>query len=161
VSSPDQYAYAPNPTIGIDPLGLVGCDPRNLPGVGSGSGGLPDETGRWLRGSHGNAGRIPDQIARQLEGQTFNNFGEFREAFWRAAVGDSNLAGQFAAHNVSRMMNGNSPFVHASQQHGGLVNYVLYHVMPIQHGGGVYDMSNLVVVTPKFHLDTLARDVHF
>jgi hypothetical protein len=54
-----------------------------------------------------------------------------------------------------------APIAHSSQQVGGNVSYVLHHVLPIQHGGGVYDMSNLIVVTPRFHLDVLARDFHF
>ncbi|MGY2314996.1 hypothetical protein ACW9I6_09960 [Pseudomonas sp. SDO5522_S412] len=32
---------------------------------------------------------------------------------------------------------------------------------PLYHGGGVYDMDNLMIVTPKFHLDVLDRDYHF
>jgi len=158
---PDPHGYVTTPTIEVDPFGLVNCDPRNLPGVATGSAGLRDITGRWLRGSHGNAGRFPGQIARQLEGQTFNTFDDFREAFWRAAAGDPHLTSQFGAANITRMQQGLAPIAHTSQQVGGNVSYVLHHLTPIQHGGGVYDMANLAVMTPRFHLDVLARTFHF
>ncbi|MGG7523000.1 hypothetical protein ACQ3G4_16650 [bacterium BS0013] len=31
----------------------------------------------------------------------------------------------------------------------------------MQHGGGVYDFDNLVIVTPRYHLDILDRAYPF
>lgn len=36
-----------------------------------------------MRGSNGNVGVIPKEIADNLRGKSFNNFDEFREAFWQ------------------------------------------------------------------------------
>ena len=36
---------------------------------------------------------------------------------------------------------------------GGRVKYELHHVDEIQHGGEVYNVDNLRVVTPKKHID--------
>lgn len=158
---PNPGIYVANPLHWVDILGLAGCDPRNQPGTASGSKGIPDVKGRWLRGSHGNAGRMPGQIARQLEGQTFKNWKEFREAFWTAVSKDPHLAGQFRASNVTRMAGGHAPFVAKNQWLGKASHYVLHHVTPIQHGGGVYDLGNIVVVTPRYHKFILDGTFHF
>lgn len=59
------------------------------------------------------------------------------------------------------MAAGNSPFALTAQQLGGQSRYVLHHITPIQHGGAVYDMSNLLVVTPRYHLDILGLSFHY
>ncbi|MEU9761554.1 RHS repeat-associated core domain-containing protein [Streptomyces sp. NPDC047987] len=133
---------------------------RNSRGPTRGGGGRRDISGKWLKGSHGNAGKIPGQIARQLEGQDFKNFGDFREAFWRAVASDSGLASQFSQANQSNMREGRAPFVGRGQNVGKNNRYVLHHVTPIQHGGGVYDMSNIIIVTPRFHQEVLDFDYH-
>ncbi|MFE9444815.1 HNH endonuclease signature motif containing protein [Streptomyces sp. NPDC006602] len=46
-------------------------------------------------------------------------------------------------------------------QHQGQGRYVLHHINPIQHGGGVYDLDNLVVVTPQYHKEILDGGYHF
>ncbi|MFC0432267.1 DUF6531 domain-containing protein [Kutzneria buriramensis] len=161
-AGPNPNAYVPNPIGWLDPLGLAGCDdPRNQPGRATGAGDLPDVNGKWLRGSHGNAGRIPGQIARQLQGQQFNTFDDFRKAFWKAVGNDPQLSSQFSPSNVRRMQNENAPIAHSSQHVGKVKSYALHHVTPIQHGGAVYDMRNIVVVTPQFHRDVLDRGYHF
>ena len=50
---------------------------------------------------------------------------------------------------------------HSKQWNGGNRSYVLHHNTPIQRGGGVYDMNNITVMTPRFHLDVLDRGYHF
>ncbi|WP_439332259.1 HNH endonuclease signature motif containing protein [Pantoea cypripedii] len=49
----------------------------------------------------------------------------------------------------------------ASTWTGNNRSYVLHHRTPIQHGGGVYDVDNILIVTPKYHLDVLDRAYHF
>ncbi|EOG8017301.1 HNH endonuclease signature motif containing protein [Enterobacter ludwigii] len=39
--------------------------------------------------------------------------------------------------------------------------FVLHHRTPAHHGGGVYDIDNLVIITPRYHLDTLDRAYPF
>jgi RHS repeat-associated protein len=52
----DPHGYVRTPAIRVDPLGLLPRDPRNLPGIATGSAGLRDIAGRWLRGTNRNAG---------------------------------------------------------------------------------------------------------
>lgn len=149
------YKYAPNPMSWVDPLGLSRC----APGTASGKG--VTITNKWLRGSHGNAGLFPASIANKMRGKTFNTFNDFRNSFWKEVAMDKNLSKKFSPSNLKRMQNGNAPIAHGSQWNGKNRSYILHHREPIQHGGGVYDMDNLMIVTPKFHLDVLDRDYHF
>ncbi len=59
------------------------------------------------------------------------------------------------------MANGYAPLVVASQRYGGGRTYVLHHRIPIQHGGGVYDLGNLLVATPRYHREVLAGSYHY
>ena len=59
------------------------------------------------------------------------------------------------------MSEGHAPIAHQSQWNGGNRSYVLHHNTPIQRGGGVHDMNNITVMTPRFHLDVLDRGYHF
>ncbi|WP_067651608.1 putative T7SS-secreted protein [Nocardia harenae] len=157
--------YPHNPLVWSDPLGLApqACDPRNQPGTATGGENLPHvQPGeQWLRGTHGNAGRIPGQIADVLRGQHFENFREFREAFWRAVSEHPELRDQFNPRNQTLMARGNTPFAAQTQRVGGNGQYNLHHIDPIHHGGGVYDLDNLLVVTPLYHSQILDPDFHY
>jgi hypothetical protein len=96
-----------------------------------------------------------------LEGRQFGSFDSFRGAFWKAVYADENLRNQFSASSQTHMALGNAPFVHPSQQYGEQRRHVLHHVDPIQHGGGVYDLNNLVVVTPRCHGEVLDSRYHY
>lgn len=134
-------------------------DLRNSPGTATGGETLPEVEGDWLRGTHGNAGRIPKQVADRLRGQSFKSFDEFRAKFWETVADTPELASQF--RNVNTMREGYAPFAPQSQQLGGQMRYILHHRVPIQHGGGVYDLENLMVVTPRYHKEVLASDYHY
>lgn len=167
--APDPYAYVDNPLTSFDPLGLArkcangqkATDLRKAPGVATGGEDLPEVDGKWLRGSKGNGGRIPGQIADQLRGQNFTSFDDFRQSFWTAVGNDPDLAGQFTPSNQSNMKGGNAPSTAEDQQYQGQKRYVLHHVTPIWAGGGVYDMDNLVIVTPRYHAEILDPTYHY
>lgn len=164
--APHHYAYVPNPVGWADPLGLNGEQPtatqiRNTAGTAAGGENLPEVTGPWLRGSEGNAGRIPGQIADNLRGQSFKSFDDFREAFWKEVGKDPDLSAQFSPSNVTRMGDGHSPFTAPGQAFRGGRNYVLHHLTPIWDGGGVYDMDNLAVITPRYHAEILDPAYHY
>ena len=133
-------------------------DPRNMPGTVSGDN-LPD-TDTMMRGTHGNVGVIPQDIADQLQGKQFNNFDEFRAYFWET-VGNSKYAEEFSNSNRSLMKQGRAPKVVETQQYGGRLTYELHHKTPIHAGGSVYDLNNLVIVTPRYHIDVLSRSYHY
>lgn len=133
---------------------------RNSPGAVTGGALLGDVSGKWIRGSSGNAGKIPGQVVKGLQGRKFANFGKFREAFWEEVAGVPSLANQFSKANRTRMAEGMAPFVVNSQAVGKNNKYVLHHITPIQRGGGVYDLDNLMVVTPQYHAQVLDPDYH-
>mgnify|MGYP003344552602 CR=1 FL=1 len=133
---------------------------RKLPGVVKGVG-KAIQPGRWLRGSQGNAAFIPEKIAAQLTGRKFANFDEFRDAFWKLVGDDRELAKYFSTANLSRMKGGLAPVAPASQQVGARISYELHHSTPIQHGGDLYDLDNLIVVTPRYHQEILEPAFHY
>ncbi|WP_223597282.1 HNH endonuclease signature motif containing protein, partial [Pseudomonas sp. BF-RE-02] len=109
----------------------------------------------WLAGaSTGQGSPIPTRIADVLRGQKFRDFDAFRKAFWTAVGNDAELLGQFKASNQSFVLGGNSPFAPKTGRNGGNARYELHHIEHIQHGGAVFDIDNLRVMTPKQHATT-------
>lgn len=131
-------------------------DARSAPGKVTGGEHAPFITGRWLQGTHGNAGVVPAQVAKQLRGKRFNSFAEFRKAFWLAVAAVPELKKQFAPGNQGLMAKGNAPFADDTQQKNGQEQYQLHHRKPVHDSGGLYDLDNLVVVTPMFHAEVLS-----
>jgi hypothetical protein len=58
------------------------------------------------------------------------------------------------------MEGGLAPFAVKSQHIGLQKNYHLHHKSPISHGGAVYDLSNIQIVTPRFHKEVLEKSFH-
>jgi hypothetical protein len=126
-------------------------DRRDDPGVASGIG--LSVSGVWLGdAARGEGAPIPSQIADQLRGKEFANFHQFREAFWKEVAADNNLSAQFSATNLRFMRKGTAPFPSTNDQYGGRVKFELHHQSEIAQGGAVYDMENIVVMTPRRHV---------
>jgi hypothetical protein len=137
---------------------------KAIPGVAFGGEKLPAVTGTWLRGTEGNLGLIPKQIAGTLRGQYFASFDDFRAAFWRAVAADPVLSKQFRESNRTLMSDGFAPFAAVSQQTGPArwqQVYNLHHINPVHQGGKVYDMDNIVIVTPRLHEVLLDPAYHY
>lgn len=132
---------------------------RNLPGTSKGNGVVIE--GQWMRGTEGNLGLFPKQIADKLKGRNFKNFAEFRSEFWKAVADDPDLAKQFSPGNQGAMKNGFAPTPSENQWLGGRDTYEIHHKTPIHDGGEVYDMDNLVIVTPRYHKEILDPAYHF
>ncbi|MFF9135895.1 RHS repeat-associated core domain-containing protein [Streptomyces sp. NPDC014806] len=150
--------------IAEDRLAITGTrsatELRNSAGAVTGGALARDVTGPWLRGNSGNAGKIPGQVAKRLAGREFTSFGEFRKAFWQEVAGVPELANQFSPSNRTLMAKGKAPIVPKGQEIGKNNRYNLHHITPIQHGGGVYDLDNLIVVTPRYHDEVLDPTYH-
>lgn len=126
-------------------------DRRDDPGVATGVGQVV--SGVWLgEAARGEGAPIPSQIADRLRGVEFANFHRFREAFWKAVAADKTLNVQFSATNLRFMRKGTSPFPNTNDQYGGRVKFELHHQLEIAQGGAVYDMENIVVMTPRRHV---------
>ncbi len=134
---------------------------RNTPGVATGGEKLPIVTGKWLKGTDGNVGIVPKQIADKLRGKTFKSFDKLRNQFWITVSTESTLASQFSKSNITRMTGGLAPIALESQWLGENKSYILHHRTPIQQGGGVYQLDNLVVVTPRYHKEILDPAYHY
>ncbi|AWM92033.1 hypothetical protein DJ564_14985 [Pseudomonas sp. 31-12] len=126
-------------------------DRRDDPGVATGVG--QSVSGVWLgAAARGEGAPIPSHIADQLRGREFANFHRFREAFWKAVAADLTLSTQFHATNLRFLRKGTAPFPIGNDQYGGRVKYELHHQIEIAQGGAVYDMDNIVVMTPRRHV---------
>jgi hypothetical protein len=120
---------------------------------------LPAITGEWLHGSRGRLGSLfPGQIAQKMRGIRFRNWKHFRETFWRFVADDPELSKGFKRSNLIRMRRGRAPYVVSGEATGGRANavYQLNHIDPLEHGGGLYDLNNIEIVTPRVH-EVLAR----
>lgn len=133
-------------------------DPRKLPGVVTGRGVLLSPGTRWLDMSvsnNGNGAPIPAHIADKLRGREFKTFDEFREALWLEVSKDSVLLAQFIKSNQNNVSQGYSPYVPEEGYYYGpneiVKKFQIHHVVAIEHGGGVYDIDNFKIVTPRLH----------
>ncbi|ECG8572478.1 type VI secretion system tip protein VgrG [Salmonella enterica subsp. diarizonae] len=144
---------------GIKPIYVyLKDDARNVPGEATGNGVKLSGDKPWLDMSVTNSGEgapIPSQIADKLRGQKFNSFDDFRETIWNEIGRHPELTKDFTTVNKDRIEDGLAPWVPKEGQYIGpnsiVKKFAIHHVVPIKDGGGVYDMDNLRIVTPKLH----------
>ncbi|WP_324292613.1 HNH endonuclease signature motif containing protein [Xenorhabdus khoisanae] len=124
---------------------------RYNPGTVTGKG--QSVSGIWLESAGKDLGvPIPSHIADKLRGRTFNRFDDFRAALWGEIGKDPNLINQFNEGNEELLRKERSPYTVDSEQSGGRKVFEIHHVKEIQHGGAVYNIDNLRIVTPKNHI---------
>ncbi|WP_088362926.1 hypothetical protein [Bacillus cereus] len=150
----DAYWFASN--------GISSKIARNTPGTATTSFNLQRslESQKKLMYNEGSIGIIPLEVREKLAGREFKNFDHFREELWKA-VADSSFAAEFSPWNIVGMKKGFAPFAPASQYHGKHRVYILHHKQPIHQGGDVYDLDNLLIVSPKMHQQILDPAYHF
>ncbi len=136
---------------------------RKRPGTAWSSRKLPSlKPGQeWLRGSHGNGGFIPEHIAAQLRGKQYRNFDHFRSDFWKAIAADPITNRRFPPEEIQRMRDGKAPRAHETQSSKGRKSYEIHHANPIKDGGRVYDIRNMIVLTPRMHDYILPPNEHY
>ncbi|BGD51797.1 hypothetical protein CRPA15_42930 [Pseudomonas aeruginosa] len=66
---------------------------------------------------------------------------------------DPELSKQFNPGSLAVMRDGGAPYVRESEQAGGRIKIEIHHKVRIVDEGGVYNMGNLVAVTPKRHIE--------
>ncbi|MCY8425321.1 T7SS effector LXG polymorphic toxin [Bacillus vallismortis] len=135
---------------------------RNIPGVATGkvtpSRGL--QLQERLMYNKGKLGVIPQEVRKQLLGKEFKSFDEFRKEFWKS-VANTEYANEFNKNNIARMKNGNSPIAPRKEHYGKHKSYILHHKQPIDKGGDVYNLDNLIITSPKMHQEILDPAYHF
>ncbi|WP_242865279.1 hypothetical protein [Clostridium sp. ATCC 25772] len=135
------------------------ADLRKVSGIASGGENLSNPL-KSMRGSNGNIGLVPKEVANNLMGREFSNFDEFRKTFWEE-YSNSSYASEFSKSNIKRMSQGLAPKASASQQYGKISSYILHHKNPIYNGGGVYDLDNIIISSPRMHQEILDKGFHF
>ena len=137
---------------GIEPLYLVfRKTARDERGVVTGNG--EEITGIWLESASRDLGApIPVQIADRLRGREFASFDRFREAFWVEVSAEEGMRSQFSPANVNRMRKGRAPRAPMIHTVGGRRSFELHHLKEVRNGGGIYELDNLRVNTPKNHI---------
>ncbi|WP_439857701.1 S-type pyocin domain-containing protein [Pseudomonas syringae] len=149
---PDDYILISPIDSGLPNSYLLFKDPRSIPGVASGYG--ERITNTWLDArTRAEGAPIPSQVADQLRGVRFSNFGRQREAIWKAVANDSEISQQFSQRNLQLMKAGNAPHPKLEDQVGQRTKFEIHHKEAIANGGAVYDVDNLVIMTPKQHIE--------
>ncbi|MNE64776.1 Pyocin-S2 [compost metagenome] len=128
-------------------------DRRGDPGVATGIG--PAVSGDWIASASQVGGApIPLQIANQLRGMEFKSFRKFREAFWKAVANNPDLSTQFIEGTLDILRKGRAAPVRKSERAGRRIKIELHHHKHLSQGGGVYDIDNIRLMTPKRHINT-------
>lgn len=150
-STPDDYIIVLPVELGLENPYVYFKNPRQVSGTVTGYG--QPAAGTWL-GDNTNAtgARIPSQIADRLRGQRFPNFDKFREALWESVGNDSELASQLSSANLAQVKRGKAPYPKKSDQVGGRDKYEIHHIEEVGKGGAVYEIDNMVIMTPKQHI---------
>lgn len=159
VSDFNDYILVFPADSGIKPIYVyLKDDPRKQPGVVTGKGVELSPGTRWLDMSvtnQGNGAPIPAHIADKLRGQEFKNFDDFRETLWLEVSKDPVLMEQFIGNNKVNISRGAAPFTPEPGYYYGpneIVNkFHIHHIIAIEHGGGVYSIDNMRIVTPRLH----------
>ncbi len=141
------------------PVARTAVQTKAQPGVAFGSG--KSVSGGWLKGTNGNAGVVPSSIAEKMSGGSYKNWDDFRESFWIEVAKSKELAGQFSKSNQKRMARGRAPKAVKGQWLGKRGSYELHHRTPVNEGGAVFDMDNLMIVSPRGHKEVLDPDYHY
>lgn len=124
---------------------------RYAPGVVSGSGKVVE--GQWLDEKVNTLGvPVPATVAQRLGGKSYSSFDSFRRAFWRVVRAERGLLPD-GSRRSGLARRGGSPFAESSQHVGSRKRLELHHIKPISEGGAVYDLDNIIICSPKAHID--------
>lgn len=70
----------------------------------------------------------------------------------------SKYAKEFSKNNISNISKGNAPIAIEEQWLGSrFSSYELHHKKPIWDGGDVYNLDNLVIVSPRYHQEICSK----
>ncbi|EMW0391257.1 WXG100 family type VII secretion target [Bacillus cereus] len=135
---------------------------RKTPGTVTSSFNLKRSLGtqKKLMYNDGAIGIIPQEVREKLVGREFKSFDDFREEFWKT-LSDSSYAKEFSSMNIKLMKQGKAPYSPRAEHYGNHNKYILHHKQPIDKGGDVYNLDNLIIVSPKMHQNVLDPAYHF
>ncbi|PIO91111.1 HNH endonuclease [Pseudomonas syringae] len=150
---PDDYILISPIDSGLPNSYLLFKDPRSIPGVASGYG--EAVTATWLRGpTASQPAPIPSSVAEKLSGRPFASFAKLREAIWLEVSKDPELSRHLGELNLQELSNKRAPRAPLADRVGKRVKYEIHHKHRVSEGGSVYDLDNLIIMTPKDHIQT-------
>jgi hypothetical protein len=128
-------------------------DLRNTPGTATGGANNPEAGANWFQPNNGFA-HFPREIAEVLRYRVFATFDDFREAVYRAIHANPTLRANFSAVDQAELAAGRAPFAPAGHEVGSRIKMEIDHMDEIRIMGHqtVYDMEQLLFVSPKNHL---------
>jgi len=148
----DDYVIIFPADSGLAPIYVMLRSPRNLPGVASGNGVITPD--RVLDAATTAAGApIPARIAEKLRGRRFGRFDRLREAIWMEIAADEVFKQHLELLDADNMRNGAAPYAPENQWVGRRMKIEIHHKHEIASGGAVYDLDNLLLMTPQVHID--------
>ena len=148
----DDYVIIFPADSGLAPIYVMLRSPRYLPGVASGNGAVTPD--RVLDAATTAAGApIPARIAEKLRGRRFSRFDKLREAIWKEIVADEIFRMHLSRVDIQSMENGTAPYSRKEGRVGKRIKLEIHHKHEIAEGGAVYDLDNLVLMTPKVHIN--------
>lgn len=141
---------------GLEPVYIMFKNPRDYVGAGTGNG---RDISDWENAIYGPSGApIPTRIADQLRGRMYGRWGKMREAIWKAIAADPELSKHFTSASLDDMREGGAPSCPEHGRVGARQTLNIHHVHPIAQGGGVYDLDNLIIMTPRAHIDVHRKE---
>ncbi|WP_313201370.1 S-type pyocin domain-containing protein [Pseudomonas sp.] len=147
----DDYVIIFPADSGLAPLYVMFKSPRHMPGVVSGKGQLIQ--GQFLYDGNREGAPIPAQIATKMRGKRYSSFGAFRRRLWQLIGRSPAFEAQFELGELLTMRRGLALVVDPDERVGGRIKYEIHHIERIADGGGVYDVDNMRIVSPKFHVE--------
>ncbi|WP_410481153.1 S-type pyocin domain-containing protein [Pseudomonas plecoglossicida] len=148
----DDYVIIFPADSGLAPIYVMLRSPRNLPGVASGNGVVtPDKVLDAAATAAGSP--IPTRIAERLRGRRFARFDKLKEAIWMEIAADVVFSRHIMPAILDDMRKGLAPFAKRDQRVGKRVKLEIHHKHEIAQGGAVYDLDNLVFMTPQVHIN--------
>ncbi|WP_426809533.1 S-type pyocin domain-containing protein [Pseudomonas sp. WOUb67] len=147
----DDYIIIFPADSGLPPLYVMFKNRRYIAGEVVGKGELIK--GEFLYEGNREGAPVPMQIASKMRGRTVSSWNAYRRQLWRLIGRSSLFEGQFDEASHAQMLRGLAPFAPEAEWVGGRTKYEIHHIKFISEGGGVYDNDNLVIVSPKFHIE--------
>ena len=153
---PSGYDLEYNSIPYIDPSSLprlLAKKKKNTPGIVTGSATSSKPKMNKIRSDDLTIINIPPEIAKDLIDKQFDTFDELKVEIYKK-IGNSKYANEFILGNQKTMKSVKAPFAPVSLQTGknfNQVKYNIHHRIPVENGGDVYNLDNLIIVAPKIH----------
>lgn len=125
---------------------------KNNPGTVSGPG--TQTKGEWIKQRR--VGHVPKEVADYLRGRSYTTFDGLRAAIWRAIRTRpefKHLRDRVIEIDPDFMSRKPSAAPRAPEDlhYGGHETFEIHHKKPVESGGGVYNVDNLLIADPRTH----------